>query len=169
LAALKGRGFSHATGWVNEVLGFSPRGNLFSIACIPSAAKAGSVFGPLGGTSKAVPFQRSEFFRSLFSRAGRATKSCRALAPAFLLSVTCNFAAAKAGIKMGPLAARLKSCPDAYRSLKVILHEAITTDLPALPRDPVLSEIEQCHTGSGHLENAAFRPAQTNIFIFNAH
>jgi hypothetical protein len=29
LAALKGRGFSHAIGWVNEVPVFSPRENLF--------------------------------------------------------------------------------------------------------------------------------------------
>jgi CBS domain containing-hemolysin-like protein len=39
------------------------------------------------------------FFRSLFS-------------PCFsLLSAICNFAAAKAGIRLGYFAARLKSCP----------------------------------------------------------
>jgi hypothetical protein len=61
LATLKGLGFSHATDWVNEVLGFSPRGNLFSIACIPSVAKAGYAFGPLAARLKPCPFKEASF------------------------------------------------------------------------------------------------------------
>jgi hypothetical protein len=68
---------------------------------------------------------------------------------AFLFSTICNSAAAIAGIQVGPLAARLKSCPDAYRCLKAILHVALQSNLTAQPgkkrlfSDQIASKFEE--------------------------
>jgi hypothetical protein len=48
-----------------EMLGFSPGGNVFSMICIPSAAKAGSRLGGFVARLKPCPFKSTAFFRSL--------------------------------------------------------------------------------------------------------
>jgi hypothetical protein len=66
LNVLKGHGFSRAACQRKGLSGFSPRGNLFSTTCIPSAAKAASSSAaptarlkpcPFKTRAEAVPFQ----------------------------------------------------------------------------------------------------------------
>jgi hypothetical protein len=47
------------------MMGFSPGGEVFSMICIPSAAKAGSRLGDFMARLKPCPFKSTEFFRSL--------------------------------------------------------------------------------------------------------
>jgi len=75
IVVLKGHGFSRADFRAN-IAGFSRRGMSLLQNSIETAKVSGHDF----------------------SRAGRATKSSWALAPAVLFSVICNSAAAKAGI-----------------------------------------------------------------------
>jgi hypothetical protein len=44
------------------MLGFSPGGNVFSMICIPSAAKAGSRLGDFVARLKPRPFKTEETF-----------------------------------------------------------------------------------------------------------
>ena len=58
-AALKGCGFSRAIRPAIELLGFSPRGKVFSTICVPSAAKAAIQFRCFVARLKPRPFKTS--------------------------------------------------------------------------------------------------------------
>ena len=63
--ALKGHGFSRAASRRRELPGFSPRGTISSIVCIPSAAKAGNILEAFAVRLKPCPFKTSHARRNL--------------------------------------------------------------------------------------------------------